>query len=99
MLSFSTVFLCAESYSILKLVFGLLDRSFCECVALFMMTSHNSPDTMVQASAAAICRDNPFSEEMLGTSIVEGFVRLRLIEKSAKSWQFSLSTREEGVVG
>ena len=63
------------------------------------MGSHYSPDTMVWASAAAICRNNPFSEEMLGNSIVEGFVRVRLIEKLAKSWRFSLSTREEGVVG
>ena len=63
------------------------------------MGSHYSPDTMVWASAAAICRNNPFSEEMLGNSIVEGFVRVRLIEKSAKSWRFSLATGEEGIVG
>ena len=63
------------------------------------MASHYSPDTMVWASAAAVCRNNPFSEEMLGTSIVEGFIRVRLIEKSAKSWRFSLASGEEGVVG
>ena len=92
-------FLCAQSYSILKLVFGLLDRGFCVCVALFTMASHYSPDTMLWASAAAICRNNPFSEEMLGNSILEGLIRVRLIEKSAKSWRFSLATGEEGVVG
>ena len=69
------------------------------CVSLFMMASHYSPDTMVWACAAAICRSNPFSKEMLGTSIVEGFVRVGLIEKSAKSWRFSLATGEEGVLG
>ena len=63
------------------------------------MGLHYSPDTMVWASAAAICRNNPFSEEMLGNSIVEGFVRVRLIEKTAKSWRFSLATGEEGIVG
>ena len=80
MLSCGVIFV-QSYYSILKLVFGLLDRNFCVCVALFTMASHYSPNTMVWASAAAICRNNPFSEEMLGTSIVEGFVHIRLIEK------------------
>ena len=62
------------------------------------MGSHYSPDTMVWASAAAICKNNPFSEEMLGTSIVEGFVCVRLIKKSAKSWQFALTSGIEGIV-
>ena len=36
---------------------------------------------------------------MLGTSIVEGFVRVRLIEKSAKSWRVALASGKEGAVG
>ena len=62
------------------------------------MASHYLPDTMVWASATAVCRNNPFSEEMLGSFIVEGFVRVRLIENSAKSWRFALASGEEGVV-
>ena len=58
----------------------LLDRGFRVCVALFKMATHYLPNTMVWASAAAVCRNNSFSEEMLGASIVEGFIRVRLIE-------------------
>ena len=82
----------------MKFVLGLLDRSFCVSVALFKMASHYSLDNMVWASAAAICRNNPFSEEMLGSSIVEAFFRVRLIAKSDKSWGFALASGEEGFV-
>ena len=80
-------------------MFGLLDRGFCVCVGLFKIASHYLPDAIVWASAAVICRNNPFSEEMLGSFIVEGFIRVRLIGKSAKSWHFALISSEEGVVG
>ena len=63
------------------------------------MASHYSPDAMVWASAAAVCRNNPFSEEILGSSIVERFIRVRFIEKSAKICRFTLASGEEGVVG
>ena len=63
------------------------------------MTSHYAPDTMVWASAAAVCRNNSFNEEDLSGEIVAGFIRVRLIEKSAKSWRFALASGEEGVVG
>ena len=68
-------------------------------VALFKMASHYPPDTMVWVGAAAVCRNNPFGEEMLGTSIVEGFIRVRSIKKLAKSWQLALASGEEGIVG
>ena len=74
-------FLCAQRYSILKLVFGLLHRGFCISAALFKMASQCLPDTMVWDSTAAVCRNNPFSEKMLGSSLVEGFICVRLIEK------------------
>ena len=37
--------------------------------------------------------------KMLATYIVEEFICVRLIEKSAKSWRFALANGEEGVVG
>ena len=82
----------------MKLVFGLLHRSFCGSVALFKVASHYLPDTMVWASAAAICRNNTFNEKMLGSSLVEGFICVRLIERLDNSWCFALASSEKMVV-
>ena len=67
-------------FNIFKLVFGLPDHSFCECVILLMVALHYLPNTMVWAIVATICRNNPFNEDMLGNSLVEGLVRIRLFE-------------------